>query len=96
MDPFEEQIGKIKPLSQSDFYHPLKCVCMCESQINTAAEHRELREHDELRECVCVFARGMSKLKQVRLEIAKSANRNKYITTATTFPEYCPQKQVTD
>jgi len=69
---------------------------VCESQINTAAEHKELCEHDELREHVCVFAREMSKLKQVRLEIAKSAYRNKYNTIATIFPGYHSQKQVTD
>lgn len=96
MDPFEEQIGKVKSLRQGDFYLPLKCVCMRESQINTAAEHRELCEHDDLCERACVFAREMGKLKQVRLEIAKSANRNKDGTIATIFPEYCPQKQDTD
>lgn len=69
---------------------------MCESQTNTATEHKELCEHNELHEHVHVFVKEMGKLKQVRLRIAKSANRNKYITNATIFPKYCPQKKVTD
>lgn len=81
MGPSEEQIAKIKPLSQSGFIS-LSSVCMCESQTNTAAEHKRYGAGG-ITWGVCVFARERSKGEQVRLEIAKSANRNKYVTIAT-------------